>query len=77
MTIESLPKFTAPAAKRWKAIPEKIRKVLLSNVWCGNCQGSTTITNFSGTMKGKGVLLTGKCAVCQGEVARYLEGEET
>lgn len=75
MTIESLPRFTAPAAKRWKAIPETVRRVQLSNIWCGQCRQETTITNFSGTMKGKGVLLSGKCAVCKGDVARFLEGE--
>lgn len=74
MKIESLPKFTAPAAELWKAIPEGVRKELLSNVWCGKCRQETTITNFSGAVKGGDLLLVGQCAVCHGDVARVVEG---
>jgi hypothetical protein len=73
MTIESLPSFTPPAAKLWKAIPEDIRKKLLMNVWCGHCHQGTTIINFSGAVKGGDLLLVGKCAVCHGDVARVVE----
>lgn len=73
MTIESLPTFTKPARKLWDAIPEIFRKKLLSNVWCGKCRQETTITNFSGAVKGGDLLLVGKCAVCHGDVARVVE----
>ena len=73
MEIESLPNFTLPAAKLWKAIPEDIRKRLLSNVWCGHCRQETTITNFSGAVKGGELLLVGRCAVCHKDVARVIE----
>lgn len=63
MTIESLPTFTKPARQR-----------LLSNVWCGHCRHGTTITNFSGTIKGGGLQLVGKCAECRSDVARVIEG---
>ena len=33
-----------------------IRQRLLSNVWCGQCRHETTITNFSGTIKGGDLL---------------------
>lgn len=56
MTIESLPTFTKPARQRWESIPADIRKRLLSNVWCGQCRHETTITNFSGTIKGGDLL---------------------
>lgn len=46
MTVESIPKFTAPAAKLYAAIPDDVRKQLLSNVWCGKCRHEVTITNF-------------------------------
>ena len=59
MTIESLPTFTQPARQRWESIPADIRKRLLSNVWCGHCRHETTITNFSGTIKGGDLLLVG------------------
>ncbi len=51
MTIESIPKFTTPAAKLWAAILIGTKKQLLSNVWCGKCRHEITITNFSGAIK--------------------------
>jgi hypothetical protein len=36
MTIETIPKFTGPAAKLWASIPSPSKKLLLSNVWCGH-----------------------------------------
>ena len=60
MTIESLPTFTKPARQRWESIPVDIRQRLLSNVWCGHCRHETTITNFSGTIKGGDLLLVGR-----------------
>ena len=75
MPTESLPQFTAPAAKLWENIPADIRKRLLSNVWCGSCRHDVTITNFSGTVKTGDLLLVGKCAVCRGDVARLIEAE--
>ncbi len=63
MAIESLPTFTKPARQR-----------LLSNVWCGQCCHETTITNFTGILKGGNVLLVGQCAECRSDVARVIEG---
>ena len=73
MTIESIPKFTPPAAKLWKLIPPDARKRLLFNVWCGNCGHAVTITNFTGTVKGEDLLLVGLCAECRRDVARLIE----
>ena len=72
--VEALPIFTKPARQRWESIPADIRQRLLSNVWCGQCRHETTITNFSGTIKGGDLLLVGKCAECHGDVARVIEG---
>lgn len=72
--VESFPSFTKPARQRWESIPADIRKRLLSNVWCGQCRHETTITNFSGTIKGCDLLLVGKCAECRSDVARVMEG---
>jgi hypothetical protein len=66
---ESFPSFTNPARQRWESIPAD-----MSNVWCGHCSHETTITNFTGTLKGGDLLLVGKCAECQGDVARVIEG---
>jgi len=74
MPIESLPTFTKPARQRWESIPADIRKRLLSNVWCGHCLHETTITHFSGTIKGADLLLVGQCTACHGDMARVIEG---
>ncbi len=70
---EHLPTFTKPARQRWESIPADIRQRLLSNVWCAHCSRETTITDFTGTLKGGDLLLVGKCAECQGDVARVIE----
>ncbi|MEW6692083.1 MAG: hypothetical protein AB1340_04550 [Pseudomonadota bacterium] len=72
--VESFPTFTRPSRQRWESIPADIRQRLLSNVWCGHCRHETTITNFSGTIKGGDLLLVGQCAACHGDVARVIEG---
>lgn len=72
--VESFPNFTNPARQRWESIPADVRQRLLSNVWCGHCSHETTITNFTGTLKGGDLLLVGQCAECQGDVARVIEG---
>jgi hypothetical protein len=59
MAIESLPTFTKSARQRWESIPTDLRQRLLSNVWCGHCRHETTITNFSGNIKGADLLLVG------------------
>jgi len=73
MTIESFPDFSGPAGQRWESIPADIRQRLLTNVWCGQCRHAVTIINFNGSMSGSDLLLVGKCAECQGDVARVLE----
>jgi len=73
MPLESLPNFTIRAAELWKAIPPDTRDLLLSNVWCGKCREAVTITNFTGAVRGGGLLLVGKCSICQGDVARVVE----
>jgi hypothetical protein len=73
--VESLPTFTKAARQRWESIPTQVRQRLLSNVWCGHCGREVTITDFSGTMKGRDLLLVGRCADCRGEVARVIGGK--
>lgn len=72
--VESLPTLTKPARQRWQSIPAHVRQRLLSNVWCGHCRHEVTITDISGTMKGRELLLVGRCADCRAEVARVIEG---
>jgi hypothetical protein len=73
MTAESIPNFTAPAAKLWDSIPPNTKKLLLANAYCGQCRGSVTIKNFSGVVRSGDLLLVGKCAECHGDVARVIE----
>ncbi|ADL54777.1 hypothetical protein [Gallionella capsiferriformans] len=73
MNVETLPKFTPPAAKLYAAIPADIRKQLLSNVWCGVCRHEVMISNFSGAVRSGDLLLVGKCSECHGDVARVIE----
>ena len=74
MSIESLPDFSGAAGQRWESIPADIRQRLLTSVWCSQCRHAVTIINFNVTMSGSDLLLVGKCAECQGDVARVLEG---
>ena len=72
--VEPFPNLTKPARQRWESIPPDIRQRLLSNVWCSHCGHETTITNFTGTLKGGDLLMVGKCAECRSDVARVIEG---
>lgn len=73
MTIEHLPEFTAPAAKLWANIPADYKRLLLANVWCGECRHEVTIKNFTGVVRSGELLLVGECAECHGNVARLIE----
>ena len=76
MPVEFIPKFTAPAAKLWERISTDAHKDLLSNVWCGKCRQATTISGFSGAIRGGNLLLVGKCTVCLNDVSRVIEFED-
>jgi hypothetical protein len=73
VNVEKIPEFTPAAAKLWSAISTETRKLLLSNVWCSKCKDETTITNFTGAVKGGDLLLMGLCSICRGDVARVIE----
>ncbi len=64
--------FTSPAAKLWEAIPAGTRKLILANVWCSNCRQEIPIINHSGKVKAGELLLSGKCAKCQGDVSSVI-----
>lgn len=60
------------ALKRWNSIPEEFREKLLNNVFCRKCS-TTTIVDYAITSEDGGILLTGSCKTCEGNVARFVE----
>ena len=68
------PSFTPAAQILWDAIPSHFQERILQNVSCPHCQDMTTMTDFTGEVHGKSVVLFDKCGRCKGKVARVLEG---
>jgi len=68
------PPFTPAAQILWSAIPQHFQEQVLHNVWCPHCGDMTTMTDFTGEIHGKSLVLRGMCATCRGKVARVLEG---
>lgn len=66
-------KTSFKALQIWNLIPENIRSTILSNVYCVNCKDMTTIIDYSIEESKPGIVLRGKCTVCNGEVARIIE----
>ena len=64
-----------PAAQiLWDAIPSHFQERVLHNVWCPHCGDMTTMTDFTGEVHGKRLVLQGTYGTCRGKVARVLEG---
>jgi hypothetical protein len=68
------PAFTPAAHILWNAIPPHFQERILHNVWCPHCGDMTTMTDFTGEVHGKSLVLRGTCVTCRGKVARVLEG---
>jgi hypothetical protein len=66
--------FTPAAQILWDAIPSHFQARILHNVWCPHCGDMTTMTDFTGEVHGKSLVLRGTCVSCHGKVARVLEG---
>jgi hypothetical protein len=67
--------FTAQARRRWEKIPEWAKKKILDNVFCGRCLGPVTIILETAAMKGKDLVLLGKCQHCGKDICRVVEPE--
>lgn len=67
--------FSPAAAKRWGMIPQEAQARILANVWCGNCARSVEISPKTAEIKGKHLILKGKCKVCGKNVCRVVEPE--
>jgi hypothetical protein len=68
------PRFTPAAHILWNAIPQHFQEQVLHNVWCPHCSDMTTMTEFTGEVHGRSLVLRGTCVRCHGKVARVLEG---
>src|SRR5215471_21497819 len=68
------PSFTPAAQILWDAIPSHFQERILHNVSCPHCQDMTTMTDFTGEVHGRSLVLRGTCVTCRGRVARVLEG---
>src|SRR5262245_2571685 len=66
--------FTPAAQILWDAIPQHFQEQVLHNVWCSHCSDMTTMTDFTGEVHGRSLVLRGTCITCRGKVARVLEG---
>src|SRR6266436_3824775 len=68
------PSFTPAAHILWNVIPSHFQEQVLHNVWCPHCGDMTTMTDFTGEVHGRSLVLRGMCVSCGGKVARVLEG---
>jgi len=70
----SSPSFTPAAQILWDAIPHQFQEQVVHNISCPHCSDMTTITDVTGEVHGKSLVLFGRCIRCHGKVARVLEG---
>ena len=59
--------------QKWNKIPKELQQKILANVWCGQCKGSVTITDYTMIIEDFGLVIRGNCKVCGGKVARVIE----
>jgi hypothetical protein len=64
------PSFIPAAHILWDAIPPHFQERVLHNVWCPHCGDMTTMTDFTGAVHGKSLVLRGTCVTCRGSAAR-------
>ena len=57
----------------WQALPAETRRMILGNIWCGQCSKVVTLSDYSVELHGE-VVLKGFCGVCGHKVARVVEG---
>ena len=60
------------ALELWQTVPLDIRRMLLSNVHCGECRTSVTMVDYHAELHGV-VVLQGFCGTCGHKVARVID----
>jgi len=58
----------------WQAQPDDAKNTVLKNVYCGNCGGAVTISDYKVILCKEDIVLDGFCSTCGHKVARVLEG---
>lgn len=66
-------KFDKKAMQKFNQIPDDVKSKILSNVYCSSCKDAVKVVDFTATIDGADLLLSGKCERCSGEVARLIE----
>ena len=67
-------RYKKSALDKWNAIPNRVQKLLIDNVFCGSC-GVTSIVDFDIKNDVLGIIIEGKCKKCGKKVARFIENE--
>ena len=62
------------ALRNWSKLDKATQKLLLTNVFCVNCE-ITIMVDYDITMHRFGIILRGKCKQCGHDVARIVEDE--
>ena len=68
--------FTPEARQRWEELPARFQKHVLEVAFCGDCGGAVPMALESAEMRGKELILRGKCKYCGKKVCRVGEGED-
>ena len=68
------PPFTPAAQILWDVISPHFQERVLHNASCPHYDDMTTMTEFTGEVHGRSLVLRGRCVTCRGKVARVLEG---
>ena len=71
--MESDPRFTPLAHRRWLELGTNSKMKTLNNVWCGECRKTVSIVNISGCIERGDLVLEGQCILCNAPVARLIE----
>jgi hypothetical protein len=61
------------ANKKWLAIPQEVRLMMVRNVFCGHCRGSVQMEKYMIKDFHDSIVLEGKCKNCGNEVARVID----
>lgn len=61
------------ALRVWEKVPPSQRVRILNNVWCVNCHRGGAMSLTGGHVARHGLVLSGRCVCCGGEVAPVVE----